>query len=341
MTVRLRRILLLVVAGLLYHSGLLRLRLLVRRAFFGRQEAFVLALHRVLSEEEEKSANSLSGMVLRERTFDRMLDFLGRKFRVVSLDDFLERLSGHHDDSKPLCLLTFDDGWRDNYTTAYPCLSKRKMAAVIFLVTGWVDKEGGFWVEKLHRAWQDPARQQWMREWAAGILGNGPSAVNIEALIDHLKHMPTKERTRALATLMDGLPAEEGGSDRMLNWEDIAVMQRDGIDFEAHSVTHPLLVYEDDETVQDELRGSKQAIEERLRKQVRAFAYPNGTWDERVREHVQNTGYTCAFTTRRDRQARADDPYTIPRIILHEAKVVGLDGQFSPAVLSLRLTGWI
>jgi peptidoglycan/xylan/chitin deacetylase (PgdA/CDA1 family) len=335
---KLRHLVLLTVAGFLYYSGLLRFLSLSRRFILRKRGICVLALHRVLSEEETVRTNSPPGMVLRRKTFEKMLEFLNREFHIVSLDGFLERISSHHADPKPLCLLTFDDGWRDNYTTAYPLLRKFKCPAVIFLVTGFVGKSGGFWVEELRRAWQDTERQKQIRKQFSSVFSPGSTAIGIETIIEHLKHMPAKGRQEALAESIECVDGD--GSDQLLNWQEIAAMCCDGIDFGSHTVTHPLLIYEDDQVVEYELSASKQAIEAKLGKKVQAFAYPNGTWDERIHDLVQKLGYGCAFITRRGWHHQGDDVYKIRRIILHEARVTGLGGRFSPAVLSLRLSGW-
>jgi len=339
---KLKRVVLQVVAGGLYYSGLLRLRLFFRRVVLRRKEVCVLGLHRVLSAEEEAHANSLSGIVLRERTFEGMLEFLSREFRVLSLQTFLRGSDDDPSPRKPCCVITFDDGWRDNYLTAYPLLKKHDMPAVIFLVTGLVGAQQTFWVEQLVRTYREPTGRQRIRERFEQVAGKGQEEPDPGEIVEHLKNLPARERDRILADLVPGYGdgAHRTDGDRMLAWEDAAAMQEQGIEFESHTVTHPLLVYEDDATVQNELRASKQTIEQRLRKAARAFAYPNGTYDERVRSMVQACGFECAFTTRRGWYCRGDDRYAIPRIMLHEALVTGIDGKFSPALLSLRLTGW-
>ena len=72
---------------------------------------------------------------------------------------------------------------------------------------------------------------------------------------------------------------------------------------------------------------------------MRTFAYPNGNWDERVRQLVKEAGYERAFTTRPGWYDQRQDPYTIRRILLHEGNVTDRDGRFSPAMLSLTLAG--
>jgi peptidoglycan/xylan/chitin deacetylase (PgdA/CDA1 family) len=101
-----------------------------------------------------------------------------------------------------------------------------------------------------------------------------------------------------------------------------------------------LLPFESEEVISDEVRTCKRKIEARVPTKVRAFAYPNGDWDPRVRRQVADAGYDCAFTTQRGWYRRGDDRYTVRRILLHEGCVTGFDGTFSPAAFNLKLTGW-
>lgn len=337
---RLRHTALWAFACILHYSGLFRLFRYFRRVFLGRREVCVLGLHRVLSKEDQARANSLPGIVLTDTTLEGMLEFLRRQFRVVGLDDFLHCENADFRPSKPLCLITFDDGWRDNYTNAFPLLKKYGLPAVIFLVSGLVESGGVFWTEQLIYAWRDPTRREEILKQFAALKGAVTQQIGIESLIEHLKHMPAQERQIALTRIMPDGGSQSHDGDAMMTWEEVLVMKREGIEFEAHTVTHPLLVYENDQTLRFELHDCKQALEEKLARKVRALAYPNGTWDKRVRIAAERAGYACAFTTERGFYRDGSDPYTIRRIMLHEGNVTGLGGKFSPAILNLRLSRW-
>jgi peptidoglycan/xylan/chitin deacetylase (PgdA/CDA1 family) len=341
MAYKVRRILFCLGAGVLYYSGILPLWLLVRRWARGKEEVCVVGLHRILSEEQERHTNSLPGIVMRERTFAELLEYLERHFTVVSLDAFLD--GRHEADSKPRCLLTFDDGWRDNFTTALPWLKKFALPAVIFAVTDLLGSADTFWVERLRAAWRDPQHREPIAARLKDALGFPRSRVSFEEVIEQLKHRAARERQAILggAWAAAGSSAVEVVGDQMLTWEEAAALQNAGVEIEAHTASHPLLVYEDDQAVSHELTACKRILEERLKKKVRAFAYPNGTWDARVRRQVKVAGFECAFTVARGWHRRGEDAYTIRRIMLHEGKVTGLRGEFSPAVLALRLSGLI
>lgn len=336
---RLKRMLLCIVAAVLYYSGFIRLSCLLRRWWRGDWEICVIGLHRVLDDQQKDHANSLGGIVLREETFEKVLEFVGRNFTVLSLQRFLAGERGNT--SRPGCLLTFDDGWRDNYTTALPLLKKYNLPAIVFAVSGLIGTKRTFWVERLTKIWRDQEGRARLEASLEKALGTNAGSDGLEEIVEHLKHMACAEREQILETLTGADLGSDASGDELLSWEEAAAMQREQVEIEAHSVTHPLLIYEDDSTLQRELQDGKQILERKLGKKIRAFAYPNGNWDDRVRNMVQQAGYECAFAGERGWHRHGDDPFTIRRFLLHEGNVTGQGGRFSPAILSLRLSGWI
>jgi len=333
----LRRTLRLLVVSALYYSGVLPLWFWLRRKL-ARGRVLVLGFHRVLPEEEFRQSCSLEGILLTETTFAKMLAYLKPRFVFLTLEEFLALRAGNGKTSRAACLLTFDDGWRDNYLTAHPWLKKLGVPSTIFLVTGLVDTSETFWVEQLREAWRDEGSRGEIRD----LLASDPAAPRqgeLEGIIEYLKHMPAQRRGQILQRVIHpGAVVERKESiDGMMTWQQVCAMRNDGVDFGSHTHTHPLLTYENDEAIESELRVAKQVLEERLGLPARAFAYPNGTWDVRVREHVKRTGYECAFTTERGWSHPDEDPYSIRRVLLHEGAVTGLGGRFSPAMLLWNL----
>ena len=323
-------------AGVLYYSGLLYLRTLLRRMVLGKEESCVLGLHRVLSASDKGQENSQAAIVLKEETFVRLLEFLRRKFKLVTLRDFLE---GQTDVGSPpyiRCLLTFDDGWRDNYTTAYPWLKKYKIPAVIFLPTGLIGSNVPFWVEQVCKAWRDPDRRGLIA--TAGNDGDTQDEkVSLDARIEHLKRMPASRRAELLHPILAMKEPDLFEGDKLMNWVEVGEMVRGDICFGSHTVNHPLLTFEEDHDAAYEISASKEFLESKLGTSVTAFAYPNGDWNEKVRAMVERAGYTCAFTTEPGWHCQGDDAFTIRRVLIHEGNCTGIRGTFSPAVFSLTL----
>jgi len=111
-----------------------------RRIAARRGQVCVLMYHRVLADDA--SADGIEpGMYVRAATFAAHLRWLGDHFRFVSLRDV--QAPPDDADDAPRVALTFDDGWRDNLTHAWPLLAAAGAPATIFLATDWIADGGG------------------------------------------------------------------------------------------------------------------------------------------------------------------------------------------------------
>lgn len=103
-----------------------------RRAL--RDRALVLMYHRVLPPNGVPDGLK-PGMYVTTDTFAKHLNYLSSHHEVVSLDDLHDWLAGQRQFSRIPCAITFDDGWHDNYTQAFPLLRQHQMTATIFVIT--------------------------------------------------------------------------------------------------------------------------------------------------------------------------------------------------------------
>lgn len=318
----------------LYYSGLLWIWQTLRHQVFSKADVCVLGFHRVLTEGEYRQTNSHQAILLKEPTFVGILEYLQAHFRITPVSVLWEQETDAGNGSRPACVLTFDDGWQDNYTTAFPWLKKLRTPATVFLTTGLIDNPGGLWVESLNATWREPGS----RERILARLNR--TAADLDEVIEFLKQMPGHERDSLIRDLLPLGRSVRCSADRMMSWSEVVEMNREGVDFGGHTVTHPVLVHEDDPTVRRELSSCKQIIEEKLQQRIRAFAYPNGNWNPRIRELVKEAGYDCAFTTDPGWHSTTDDLYSIRRILLHEGNSTNPRGEFSAAMLRLTLASW-
>ena len=103
--------------------------------------------------------------------------------------------------------------------------------------------------------------------------------------------------------------------------DELVAMERLGIEIGSHSLTHPILDRCDDETIDRELVGSADALEGWLGRRPRAFAYPNGDHDERVRAAVARAGYSAAFAF----DHRLEDPAAMDLLRVRRLRIDAAD----------------
>jgi peptidoglycan/xylan/chitin deacetylase (PgdA/CDA1 family) len=120
---------------------------------------------------------------------------------------------------------------------------------------------------------------------------------------------PTAARLREKPGMR--LPSIEGLE--MLAWDEIQEMRQGGIDFGAHTLTHPDLTHLPEADVEREMVASKVALEDTLGGPVTTFAYPFGRYDERSLR-LARPHFECACSDRLGIADSRSDPHALPRV---------------------------
>lgn len=328
---------------LAYHTGLLRLLRRWTNRFELRQDAAasrapqvkrhrtgklqILSFHRVAPEEDE----FISPMPL--EIFERQMQFLAKNCNVIELEQAAEGFE-YGDLPDNAVVITFDDGYRDNYLHALPVLSSLSLPATVFLVTGVIGTGKLIWHDRVFRAFNLTGCVS-LREFGAGnanLTLNGKSQRDEaqESTLRYLKSLDVDRRNAEIEVLLGRLEVDDTDDTAglMLNWNEVREMHRAGISFGAHTVSHPVLSRIADEFARSEIRDSKQAIERELQCTVRAFAYPNGSrmdFTAATKRILRESGFRCALTTIFGTNAREPgcDPglLELKRISIPEAHV--------------------
>lgn len=119
---------------LLYFSGIIPLYVYLLRGYFKKHIAIVLMYHRISDDSDEPH------ITVTTRNFERQIAYLKRNFNIVSLDEMVDVYMHNKQLEKDTVAITFDDGYRDNYTDAYPILKKYNVPATVFIATGCIGK---------------------------------------------------------------------------------------------------------------------------------------------------------------------------------------------------------
>jgi peptidoglycan/xylan/chitin deacetylase (PgdA/CDA1 family) len=285
----------------------------------------VLAYHRVVDPERVAPFDEGVRSATPE-AFAAQMEWVASSFSVVSLADLRAILDGSARCPRRPLLITFDDGYADNYEHAVPVLRRLGLPAVVFAATGAVDSRRPHWWDalavELRRVPRGLADLPLIGpRFMVGTAERRGAHAELRAAMKGVSH---QEREAAIARLREmlGPGPEPDGDGLMITWEQARAMVRAGVDVQPHTVSHPILTTLEPEEVRREIRGSVERLRDRLGTPSWAFAYPNGDWDPRVVEAVRQEGLELAFTMRPGPIALADArrrPLEIPRIAVEGA----------------------
>jgi peptidoglycan/xylan/chitin deacetylase (PgdA/CDA1 family)/CelD/BcsL family acetyltransferase involved in cellulose biosynthesis len=238
------------------------------------------------------------------KLFEEEMRFLARYKKVVSLANLVKHLEG--DSTEPVFAITFDDGYQDNCENAFPILQRYGLPATIFLTTGSMDSREPLWFEQLALALKttgrefidmevDLPRRFWLRTQSERLGAN-------DQIFGLLRGLQDADRRELLAQIYRQLETSGGGErqNKMLTWDQVRLMQSQGIDFGGHTVDHPFISRLSRESIVWEVSECKRRIEDELQTGVDFFAYPNGREEDfglENKELIRSAGYRAAVTT--------------------------------------------
>ena len=287
--------------------------------------AGILVYHRVA-----ETAFDPYGLAVSPGHFLQHLRYLKQHYHIVSVDELLEQWScrSYRDGT---VAITFDDGYADNLGTAYPIAKQCEVPITVFVTIQPILHNALFWWDELALyIFQLPVPASISVVTDSGercsisIATVAERRAACERLHAFLKHMSEDARQRIVATPHFGLTSHDG---KLMVGRPLTVAELQEfaglayVSIGAHTMTHPVLRTLSTEAQNKELVSSKKNLEDLVGVSISTVAYPFGKSGDisRVTKRLAaEAGYRAAFTTTGKPVFPWSDPYSLPRLSVHD-----------------------
>lgn len=336
-------------ANVLHYSGARSVIGTVRRVRSGGRRILILSYHRVVDDFTGAMQTSIPGLLISRETLRRQLeDIAASGYEFVTMERTLEVISGRRVAKKDLCLVTFDDGYRDVYQHGLPVLKHMGIPGIMYVPSGVIGTQKRFNHDHLHHLFLTLQR----RSFRPLLAALPPECVGITDAVAKLQITPAQAvdvflgcNSGALAaTLVEALSAQLGGGPELvpeegaaMSWDEVRDMANSGIEIGAHTVTHTVLPMEEPGRAEWEIRNSKAEIEQQLGRPCVDFAYCNGWYSDELVRMLTRAGFRSAVTTEDLPNRIGGDPFTLKRKVLWENFSVGFDGGYSSCLTGCQM----
>jgi len=225
-------------------------------------------------------------------------------------------------------VITFDDGYANNFELAFPVLQKYRFPATVFLTTGFLDQSTPLWGNWLEFLIVTAPACDFVFKWrdltiALPLTDSVRRAEVVAGLTRPLHLLPIADIHEFLRALEAHLHVRYSWETvpsqlRPLKWDEVRIMHRSGlISFGCHTVSHPVLSCCSTEVQTFEILESKRRIEEELGEECTSFAYPYGKhtdYTEVTGQIVKDAGFDLALSAESgSTKPSACNPYELHR----------------------------
>ncbi len=262
---------------------------------------------------------------LEPKVFEAQMRYVTKHYRVVPLGQLCRELQDGAA-VEPTLAVTFDDGYRDLYTHAFPVLQKYQIPATIYLIGRCMETGEVPWYDKIFLALKAVAGESFEIELERPrkfkIFSFSVQAAAAWEIVSYLRKIPDTHRQKWCAAFEQQIPLPlEELEGRMLDWSQVRTMHRAGVFFGSHTMSHPVVSQLGPQALEEELVASKQFFERGLGAPIDDFAYPFGKPEDgslAATEFLTRSGYRSAVTTTEGFNTTGTDRFQLRRLQIGE-----------------------
>jgi peptidoglycan/xylan/chitin deacetylase (PgdA/CDA1 family) len=226
------------------------------------------------------------------RFLDRTIRALKRwKFDIVSMDEVCRRAVALASPRRFVCL-TFDGGYKDVMTSAYPVLSRHGVPFTVYVPTAFPDGVGEAWWLALEQLIARENRLSLMMDGAERHFDTASTAEKYrlyEFLESWMRSLAPPDLSSAIRDLCTRYSVDLAAvsRDASMNWDDLAILAADPlVTIGSATVNYPVLSNLKDADALREMTMGRAVAEAALHGDIRHFAYPFGDRAAFRRQHV-------------------------------------------------------
>jgi len=258
------------------------------------------------SVPDEKKAEFIypSGRISPD-VFEKQIKYATKNYDVLSIDEYLELTKDDKAPPRRSLVISFDDGYLDNLTTALPILTAYNVPAVIYLATRYVDESEPQWIDRLHSIFKyRNARKVHVgffekQNWD---LNDEKQQRNLFLMLSQMLLLKTYDERACILDTLERTFRNETAIPRLtLNWDEVRHISSnfENITLAIHTDQHLDLRTHKNELPR-EVSASLDKLEQATNKKPEHFSYPYGKTFDGAHTYLVEAGIKSAVCSLHD-----------------------------------------
>ena len=261
----------------------------------------ILLYHRISLNNN----NSFLGNVISQEIFRKQLLKINKDYSIISMNELNNQLKTNKYKKKKQIVITFDDGYSDNYKIAYPLLKELGIPATFFIPTSYISSNNLLWDCRLQNIFQNN------KNICKKIINGRNHNLSLIAkkfennliwyFINLLKIQDFENISKYLDNLISNYDLIDNSYDEDLcmTWENINAMLGENIEFGSHGRQHLSLANRNKTFLYDEIIVSKNDIINNTKSKCNYFSFPFGSikdFDKFSLNFIRSNNYDLVFS---------------------------------------------
>lgn len=281
----------------------------------GKSKKLILVYHGVVDQPNHEVAVGPISV----KQLDEHFAYFKKHFDVVPQSQIFEMYRADYQPKRKTISITFDDGYKNNYTHAFPLLKKYNFPATMYIITSCIDNEDMItWYDYI-----DFVKSDLMPDKIDTSSFNRDSIKDIAELKEYIKTLNIVERQQLFLEIEKQVKIEDfihrfpEEHWKLLNRKQLIELANSGlVEVAPHSHTHPNLGAIELLFAKEEIVKSKKCLEETIQQDVKSFAFPDGSYNDEVKRACIEAGYNNLLAADYRCESDLKDKSILPRLCI-------------------------
>lgn len=294
-----------------------------------------LLYHGVSGYNNYRGIENFSKKHISKKLFLKQMLFLKKNCDVISLDK-LEKYKREKNIKKNTVLISFDDGFENNFKVAAPILKKLNLPCIFYISTGMIGKNDMFWVDKIEDIinrtkvkYLDIDLEKKIRFPLNSKLEKIKAVEQIKKFSKSVSAIKKNKLIKRLSIILKIKPSNKYSKNyRIMNWQQVKKLaSNDLFEIGGHSLNHDILTRLSVSEMKKNIKQSISLLEKKLNKKIKHYSYPEGQstdYNDNIKKYLRSLGIKICPTAINGVAKLDDDDFEIKRIM------VGINGKKFP-----------
>jgi peptidoglycan/xylan/chitin deacetylase (PgdA/CDA1 family) len=251
----------------------------------GTPRVLTILLYHGVTQSTGQGIQNYSGKHIHVDLFAEQMRHLKRRCSVLSIDEVVRLTQAGEPFPERAAVVSFDDGFENNYTVAAPILDDIGVPAVFYISSGIVNTNMMFWVDEIEdcvNLSSNPSVTLTLdKPTSFPISSREDRIATIETIKQFCKRSTSGEKNRVIAALIEAcgvIPSIEHAFDyRKITWKQVRAMAANPLfTIGGHSLYHDILSELPLKKMQEDIRISLDLLTYNLSRSVTHYSYPEG-----------------------------------------------------------------
>lgn len=287
----------------------------------------IYLFHGVINKKNN-SIRNYTEKHIQSHYFKSLIQKLSKKGNPISIDEAVKTLREKKKIKPKSFVISFDDGFYNNISIAYPILRSLKIPFVIYLTTNFIDKNGMSWIDQIeHCVYKTKIKKLFISRYKKNFeIKNDKEKIKlmkyIRTKVKKDKNCDPNKFAKQINKIL-GFNKEIRSNliiDKKLSWKDIKKFKNNNlITFGGHSHTHLPLGYLKPNILKQEIKTSVRKIKNQLGSNNIHYSYPEGskeTYSKKVIRELKKNNIKSSVTTLDGSNSKNTNLYELKRIFV-------------------------